>query len=127
MEFVMFSPLDEGPDWSNSKRVAHKTAFCVSVNLYPKEEVRDEFLKVISNNKRGTDGSEPLALLYTYGESTSKPNVFHFYEQYGGEDGGKEGFNAHAASPHFKDWESFVGTDPFVKDPEVYFSRIIED
>ena len=155
-EVFMFSPLDEGSEWSKGKRNIPKTAYCVTVNLYPKDEVREEFLKVIGNNKKGTDETEPLALQYTYGESTSIPNVFHFHEQYAGEDGGKSGFDAHASSPHFMDWESFVGTEyvsimylcvscssfamlitqnlfsiiysysPFVKAPEVYFSRIIE-
>jgi quinol monooxygenase YgiN len=126
-ELFMFRPLDEGEDWSKAKRDIYKAAYCVTVNLYPKAEVRDEFLKVIGNNKKGTDETEPLALQYTYGESTSKPNVFHFHEQYTGDDGGKQGFDAHAASPHFKDWETFVGTDPFSRDPEVFFSRVIED
>lgn len=126
-ELFMFRPLDEGEDWAQGKRDIPKSAYCVTVNLYPKEEVRDEFLKVISANKKGTDKTEPLALQYTYGESTSKANVFHFHEQYTGGDGGKEGFDAHASAPHFKDWESFAGTDPFVKEPEVFFSRVIED
>ena len=126
-EVSFFYPLGEGPDWPKRKRDAPKAAFCVTVNLYPKAELRDEFLKVIGNNKQGTDITEPLALQYTYGESTSASNVFHFHEQYVGNDGGKEGFDAHAASAHFKDWEGFAGTDPFAKEPEVYFSRVIED
>jgi len=125
-ELYLFSPLEEGADWVKNKRDIPTTAFCVTVNLYPKSEVRDEFLQVIKNNKKGTDDTEPLALQYTFGESTTKPNVFHFHEQYSGEEGGKQGFDAHAASAHFADWESFVDTDPFVKPPEVFFSKIIE-
>ena len=126
-EIFFFQPLDEGPKWSKVKREIPKTAFCVTVNLYPKEEVRDEFLRIIGNNKKGTDETEPLALQYTYGESTSMPNVFHFHEQYAGGDGGKAGFDAHASSSHFQEWESFAATNPFAKEPEVFFSRIIED
>jgi len=123
----LFSPLEEGADWSDGKRDIPKTAFCVTVNLYPKSEVREEFLKVIADNKRGTDEKEPLALQYTFGESTTEPNTFHFHEQYSGGKDGKDGFDAHASSPHFADWENFVGTDPFVKSPEVYFSKVIGD
>lgn len=126
-EIFFFCLSGEGEDFSKSKRNVHKTAFCVTVNLYPKEEVRKEFLRVIENNKKGTDETEPLALQYSFGESTSVPNVFHFHEQYSGGDDGKEGFDAHAASAHFSDWESFVGTDPFAKPPEVFFSRVIEE
>lgn len=126
-ERYLFSPLEEGADWADEKRVIPKTAFCVTVNLYPKSEVREEFLKVIANNKKGTDETEPSALQYTFGESTAESNTFHFHEQYSGGEDGKEGFDDHASSPHFADWESFVGTDPFVKSPEVYFSKVIED
>ena len=126
-EVLMYSPLEEGDNWASAKRDIRKTAFCVTVNLYPKEEVREEFLTVIANNKKGTDETEPLALQYTFGESSIEANTFHFHEQYSGEQDGKEGFDAHASSPHFADWESFVGTDPFAKPPEVYFSKIIED
>ena len=127
LELLCFSPLEEGSGWADSKRDVRKTAFCVTVNLYPKSEVREEFLKVIANNKKGTDGKEPLALQYTFGESTTEANTFHFHEQYSGAEDGKEGFDAHASSPHFAEWETFVGTDPFVKPPDVYFSKIIED
>lgn len=126
-ELFFFAPLEEGTNWANAKRDIRKTAFCVTVNLYPKSEVREEFLKVIANNKQGTDKTESLALQYTFGESTTEANTFYFHEQYSGDDDGKEGFDAHASSPHFADWESFVNTDPFAKPPEVYFSKIIED
>jgi len=148
-EIFQFSPLAEKSDWFNKRKrerdyadalrdtktepstaIATTTAFCVTVNLYPKSELRKEFLKVIENNKKGTDnkGLEPLALQYTFGESSTESNVFHFYERYRGtKDNDKEGFEAHAASLHFADWNSFVGTDPFVKPPEVYFSKAIRE
>ena len=55
--------------------------------------------------------------MYEWGECTKEPNTFHFHEQYLG----KEGFDAHAATPHFADWEAFAATDPFTKEPEVSF------
>ena len=84
---------------------------------------------MISNNKKGTDTTEPLALQYTYGEATVATGgspVFHFHEQYKGDNLGKEGFDAHAKTPHFAAWEDFVKTDPFQKPPEVFFFHILE-
>lgn len=126
-----FHPLEE----EGLKRPINKGAFGLNVNLYPKAETRDTFLKVISNNKLGTDKTERLALQYTYGEATGgiagypegEINTFHFHEQYTGEDHGKEGFEAHQKAPHFADWEAFVDTDPFDKEPEVFLFKILED
>ena len=125
---------EEVEEGTKNKRGVHKESFGLNVNLYPKQSVRKEFLKVISDNKKGTDTVEELALQYTYGESITmegisegSPNTFHFHEQYTGKDHGKEGFDVHASMPHFMAWEEFVKTDPFEKDPEVYFFKIIED
>eukprot|EP00986_Skeletonema_menzelii_P004351 scaffold1467_cov147-Skeletonema_menzelii.AAC.17 len=125
---------EENDDVVTKKRGVHKQSFGLNVNLYPKQSVRNEFLQVISDNKRGTDTLEELALQYSYGESITldgiaegSSNTFHFHEQYTGKDHGKEGFDAHASMPHFAAWEEFVKTDPFEKDPEVFFFKIIED
>jgi quinol monooxygenase YgiN len=135
-----YYPMGEDRNGSSSpvkKQPIHKGAFGLNVNLYPKANVRETFLNVILNNKKGTDTLEELALQYTFGESTtlqddgpdtrsSSSNIFHFHEQYSGDDHGKEGFDAHTRAPHFAAWEDFVATDPFEKDPEVYFFRILE-
>lgn len=71
----------------------------------------------IRNNQQGTLETEELAKEYLFGEDVSLPNTFHFHEQYEGRDG----FNAHAQSPHFAVWEKFAATDPFTKSPEVFF------
>ena len=136
----LFHPLEEEEEnesqsQSPSKRTIQKGAFGLNVNLYPKPQVRDEFLNVIKNNKKGTDTTEPLALQYTFGEATGgiagfpdgNPSTFHFHEQYTGEDHGKEGFEAHQKAPHFADWEAFVGTDPFTKPPQVFLFKILEE
>lgn len=113
---------------TNKRPIVTVPVFGLNVKLYPKPEVRDEFLKVIENNKAGTDdkSKEPLALQYTYGESTAEENVFLFHEQYIGENHGKEGFEAHQQAPHFISWEDFVKTDPFVKPPEIEFFHVVE-
>jgi len=123
-----FSPLEEGSDWAikNKRSKPSKTGYCVTVNLYPKKAKRGEFLEVIKANKQGTDTTEKLALQYTFGESALKPGVFHFHEEYKGKEEGKQGFDAHANSPHFAGWVKFTETDPFEKPPEVYFSKILE-
>lgn len=108
----------------------HHPAFCLNVKLSIKAETRDAFLRVIDNNQRGSQ-HESLCLQYDYGESISEPNVFHFHEQYSGNDGGKEGFDAHASAPHFAVWEEFAngggtdGKDPFTAPPVVNFFRSI--
>ena len=89
--------------------------FCVNVNLYVKPERRDEFIQVIKANQKGTLTTEPLAILYVWGPSTSDPCTFHFQEQYYG----KDGFEYHTKSKHFKVWEDFTRTEPFSKPPEV--------
>ena len=130
----LYNLREENDDVVTKKRGVHKESFGLNVNLYPKASVRDDFLKVISDNKQGTDTIEELALQYTYGESTTidgisegSANTFHFHEQYTGKDHGKEGFDVHASMPHFAAWEEFVQTDPFEKDPEVFFFKIIEE
>ncbi|KAI2497752.1 hypothetical protein MHU86_16747 [Fragilaria crotonensis] len=101
--------------------------FCLNVQLCIQPQVRDEFLKVILNNQKGSREDEPLCLQYDFGENVNTPNVFHFHEQYVGEDAGKEGFLAHQASPHFAVWEEFAakGSDVFTKDPVVTLFRTI--
>ena len=89
--------------------------FCVNVNLYLKPDRRDDFIRVIKANQKGTLSTEKLAVLYTWGQSTSDPNTFYFQEQYHG----KEGFDAHTKSAHFAEWEKFTETSPFTKPPEV--------
>jgi quinol monooxygenase YgiN len=48
------------------------------VNVFVKPERREEFLKVIAGNAAGTRSNEPLNLSYTWGESTTEKNTFHF-------------------------------------------------
>jgi (4S)-4-hydroxy-5-phosphonooxypentane-2,3-dione isomerase len=97
--------------------------FCLNVNLYVKPERREEFLKVIAINSAGTLSNEPLNISYTWGESTTEKNTFHFQEQFKGE----EGFLAHTNSPHFATWKEFADAEdsPFWKPPVVFFFETI--
>ena len=102
-----------------------RSAYCVHVELCVKPELRTEFLDVIQNNQKGSNQDEKLCLQYVFGESTTEPNKFIFHEEYTGADDGKEGFDAHTRSPHFKVWEDFVEKDPFTKEPVVNFFKSI--
>ena len=98
----------------------------MSVNLYVKPERREEFLRVIRINAEGTRNDELLNRLYTWGESATQLNVFHFQEQFVG----KKGFEAHVKSPHFAVWSKFADVEgddsPFWKPPEVIFFEEME-
>eukprot|EP00339_Tiarina_fusa_P015250 CAMPEP_0117017482 /NCGR_PEP_ID=MMETSP0472-20121206/13643_1 /TAXON_ID=693140 ORGANISM="Tiarina fusus, Strain LIS" /NCGR_SAMPLE_ID=MMETSP0472 /ASSEMBLY_ACC=CAM_ASM_000603 /LENGTH=214 /DNA_ID=CAMNT_0004721857 /DNA_START=8 /DNA_END=652 /DNA_ORIENTATION=+ len=105
--------------------VPPRAAYCLNVELCIKAEVRDEYLKCIYNNQKGSHG-EPLCLQYDFGESLETPNSFYFHEQYSGGDQGLEGFVAHTKAPHFAAWEEFAGTDPFSKPPVIGKYKSIE-
>jgi len=110
---------------SSPEKIPIRPAFGVHVELYVKPDFREEFLTVIENNQKGSNGEEPLCLQYVFGESTSEENKFVFHEEYDGADGGKEGFDAHTQTKHFVKWEEFVEKDPFTKAPVVNFFRTI--
>eukprot|EP00306_Pavlova_sp_CCMP459_P021281 CAMPEP_0185550170 /NCGR_PEP_ID=MMETSP1381-20130426/19786_1 /TAXON_ID=298111 /ORGANISM="Pavlova sp., Strain CCMP459" /LENGTH=171 /DNA_ID=CAMNT_0028162941 /DNA_START=28 /DNA_END=543 /DNA_ORIENTATION=- len=94
--------------------------FCLNVCLKVKPERREEFIKCIRANQRGTLTSETLALEYVFGEDESTPNTFHFFEKYLS----KEGFEAHTKTPHFAAWEEFAATEPFTAPPVVSFYEL---
>ena len=93
------------------------TKYCLNVKLCIKPERRSEFIQCIRANQQGTLSTEPLALEYVWGEDTSEPNTFHFYEKYEG----RGGFEAHTQTPHFEAWEAFAATAPFTEPPVVSF------
>ena len=97
--------------------VADAGLYHLNVKLSVKPNRRDEFIKVIENNAKGTRTAEPLAVEYVWGESTTEPNIFYFSEKYKG----RAGFEAHTKSPHFAAWETFVATEPFTAPPVVQF------
>ncbi len=108
------------------EEVPIRSCFGVHVELCVKPDLVEEFLDVIQNNQKGSNNDEPLCLQYVYGESTTEKNKFVFHEEYTGEDGGKEGFNAHTKTPHFEKWELFTEKDPFSKPPVVNFFKSLD-
>lgn len=107
------------------KEIPIRSSFGVHVELCVKPEIREEFLECILNNQKGSTQEEPLCLQYVFGESTKVPDKFIFHEEYKGEDGGKEGFDAHTKTPHFEAWERFVEKDPFTSPPVVNFFKTL--
>ena len=77
-----------------------------------KPERRDEFLREIAADQRGTMRDEPLARRMLVGEDVAAPNTFHLHEQFCR---GREGFDAHLAAPHFQPWQRFVDSQPFTE------------
>ena len=92
--------------------------YCLSVKLSINPARRLEFLECIQANAKGTLTTEPLCKGYTWGESTTQPNVFHFQEQFVD----KEGFEVHKTMPHFIVWEKFASSpDAFTAPPVLDF------
>lgn len=109
-----------------AEKIPIRTAFCLNVELNIQPKVRNKFLEVIDNNQKGSN-AEPLCLQYHYGESTTTPNTFFFHEEYTGENDGKEGFQAHQATPHFAMWETFASTgEPFTKPPIINLYKTLQ-
>jgi quinol monooxygenase YgiN len=110
---------------SNTATISEKSSqkYCVNVSVYIKPERREEFLKCLRQNQFGTLTTEPLALLYVWGEDINESNTFHLQEQYIGE----EGFIAHTQSAHFAEWRKFAEdtNSPFTKPPVLiqFFER----
>jgi quinol monooxygenase YgiN len=131
LEFFKTSPFSQDPIIETFLgthppiKVPSRPAFCLNVKLCINPEVREEFLRVINNNQKGSH-KEPLCLQYEYGESDAVSNTFHFHEQYTGSGDGKEGFDAHAATPHFAAWEAFASggdANTFTSPPTVSFYK----
>lgn len=98
----------------------HQPTFCLNANLYIRPERREEFLRVIES-ARSQSIREPLCAEYNFGESIETSNTFHVHQEYIGDDGGKEGFELHADTPHYQRWKDFSNhQEPFTEEPVGY-------
>ena len=97
--------------------------YCLNVDINVDPSRRQDFLQSIKDNQKGSLTDEIYCLQYTWGESETTPNTFHFHEEFIG----KDGFELHTKSPHFKAWETFAQSTPtpFTKDPEVKFYKTL--
>jgi len=111
-------------DASTLPALSRRERFCLNVNLYIREERREEFLRCTLNNQNNSL-QEPACLQFTWGEDTKVPNSFYFHEAYQGE----QGFDAHCSTPHFAVWEAFAGSEPspFTQPPQVVFFKTQTD
>lgn len=87
----------------------------LNVKISVKPERRAEFLHVITNDAQQTVAVEPGALQFALGEDAEDEHIFYFHEQYQTTDD----FEFHKTTPHFKEWNDFCATDPFVTPPVV--------
>jgi len=100
--FTVYSPKF----LNTRRRISLDMKFCLSVKLSINPERRAEFLECIRKNAEGTLTKEPQCIGYTWGESTTQPNVFHFQEQFVD----KNAFEIHTKMPHFLEWEKFASS-----------------
>ena len=133
-KFKQSNPFSTPPtkDFFEGKHSAIKqpppidTAYCLNVQLSVNPEYRNNFLRVIENNSRGSNQDESLCLQYVWGEDNETMHIFHFHEEFTGKEGGREGFEEHVASPHFLEWEKFAANrDAFSEPPIVNIYRTL--
>ena len=115
MRFVFGRPVP-APKQNTAGEAGGRILF-LSVTVRVKPSRREEFIRCIKANQKATLATEPLAVSYEIGESTTEKNTWHFQESYRG----RAGFEAHLVAPHFKAWEAFTDTDPFTAKTEVDF------
>lgn len=95
--------------------------FCLDVTMSVKPESRDAFLEALRHDQKGAVAAEPLAVSYLFGEDTETANVFHMFEAYSG---GRDGFAAHAKTPHYAKWAEFKATEPFSAPAKVGYYEV---
>jgi quinol monooxygenase YgiN len=86
-------------------RPTNTPLYCLIVTLQVKPECQSDFLSCISNNQYHTLTSEPNAITYIYGQDTTLPNTYHFFEQY---TNGKDGFIEHTQTKHFRNGKNLL-------------------
>jgi autoinducer 2-degrading protein len=77
-------------------------AIWVSVNVKP--ERKEEFLKAIEEDARGSREDEPGCMRFDVLQDASDPNHYYFYEVYRDE----AALEAHRAAPHYQVWSAAV-------------------
>lgn len=86
-----------------TEKLSQENRLCLSAKLTVKPEFRDEFIKMETTNAQQTLATEHGASQFSWGESTSEPNAFHFHEEYLGQ----SAFDDHKKTPHFAAWTDF--------------------
>jgi len=74
--------------------------FAVMVNVHLKPEKKDDFLKEMLNDAKGSINNEEGCLLFNIIQDSEDPNCLHLYEVYTSADS----FAVHEKTPHFVRW-----------------------
>ena len=85
----------------------------VSVRVKP--ERREEFLRVVEEDGRGSREDEPGCLRFDVLQDGGDPDHYFFYEIYRDEDA----VAAHRQAPHYQPWSAFVASGGLQSPPEV--------
>lgn len=97
---------------------------CLNAKVTVQPEQREELLKVLEHARSSSIQEEALCVEYQYGESLLDPNTFLVHQAYNGHEGGKEGFDKHAETAHYQQWNAFSDAhEPIV---EAYRFRLSE-
>jgi quinol monooxygenase YgiN len=96
------------------------TTYCVNLQCQVKESRRDEFVRLIIENRIRTLVDEPDALQYVVGEDVRVRNVFYIHEQFRS----AAAFDHHRSTPHNANWQEFKNSDPFEVPPVAHFYHV---
>ena len=96
-----------------SRRKKAMIGLVVSVRITP--ERREEFLRVVEEDSRGSREDEPGCLRFDVLQDSQDPDHYFFYEIYRDEDA----LAAHRQAPHYQPWSAFVGSGGLQSPAEV--------
>lgn len=78
--------------------------FAIWVSVRVKPERKDDFLKAIEEDARGSREDEPGCLRFDVLQDAADPDHYYFYEVYRDE----AALEAHRAAPHYQVWAAAV-------------------
>ena len=78
--------------------------FAIWVSVRVKPERRDDFLRAIEEDARGSREDEPGCLRFDVLQNGDDPDQYYFYEVYRDE----AALEAHRAAPHYQVWAAAV-------------------
>lgn len=78
--------------------------FAIWVSVHVKPERKDEFLKAIEEDARGSREDEPGCMRFDVLQDAADPDHYYFYEVYRDE----AALEAHRAAPHYQVWAAAV-------------------
>lgn len=96
--------------------------YALNGKLVIKPERRDDFLKIILNDREQTLKTEPGAIQFVVGECTETPNTFYLHEEYQSQ----SDFDHHCTTKHFDEFKKFLEEEPLVSEPVLEFYTILD-